>query len=175
MSALHPGPLPTRLMLLAAGGAVLVAAAALLVTRPAGPPAMAPAMSAMPGHVHAESAAGAVPGARPASVVKPVACEALPNVPSKSITTVTVDFPPGAYTPAHRHPGSVTAYVIKGAVRSQLAGGPPQVYGPGTSWFEPPGALHLFAENASAAEPAQILAVFVADDNCGPLTIPEPQ
>ncbi|WP_395678840.1 cupin domain-containing protein [Inquilinus sp.] len=173
MSALHPNPLPTRLMLLAAGGAVLVAAAALLVTRPA-EVSTAPA-PAMPGHVHAESAAGAVPGARPASVVKPVACEALPNVPGKSITTITVDFPPGAYTPAHRHPGSVTAYVIKGAVRSQLAGGPPQVYGPGTSWFEPPGVLHLFAENASAAEPAQILAVFVADDNCGPLTIPEPQ
>jgi len=81
--------------------------------------------------------------------------EALPNVPGKSVTTVTVDFPPGAYTPAHRHPGSVTAYVIKGAVRSQMAGGPPQVYAPGASWFEPPGALHMFAENASAAESAQ--------------------
>ncbi|KGM30118.1 cupin domain-containing protein, partial [Inquilinus limosus] len=126
-----------------------------------------------PGHVHAEAAAGAVPGDRPASVVKPVSCEALPNVPGKSITTVTVDFPPGAYTPAHRHPGSVTAYVIKGAVRSQMAGGPPQVYGPGASWFEPPQALHLFAENASATAPARILAVFVADDNCGPLVIPE--
>lgn len=165
MSALHPAPLPTRLILLAAGGAVLVAAAALIATRPADPPATA---MAMPGHVHAESAAG-----RPATVVKPLSCEALPNVPGKSITTITVDFPPGGYTPAHRHPGSVTAYVIKGAVRSQLAGSPPQVYGPGTTWFEPPGALHLFAENASATEPAQILAVFVADDNCGPLVIPE--
>ncbi|WP_343714614.1 cupin domain-containing protein [Inquilinus sp.] len=173
MSAFHPGPLPARLMALVAGGAVLVAAGALLVARSGNPPAEAPASSVMPGHAHAESAAGAAPTSRPASVVKPVSCEALPNVPGKSITTVTVDFPPGAYTPAHRHPGSVTAYVIKGAVRSQMAGGPPQVYGPGTSWFEPPGALHMFAENASAAEPAQILAVFVADDNCGPLVIPE--
>lgn len=170
MSAFHPGPLPARLMALVAGGAVLVAAGALLIARPDSPPATAPAM---PGHVHADSAAGAVLASRPASVVKPVSCEALPNVPGKSITTVTVDFPPGAYTPAHRHPGSVTAYVIKGAVRSQMAGGPPQVYGPGASWFEPPGALHMFAENASATEPAQILAVFVADDNCGPLVIPE--
>lgn len=169
MSAFHPGPLPARLMAIVAGGAVLVAVAALPVARPASPPA-APAM---PGHVHAEAAAGAVPAGRPASVVRPVSCEALPNVPGKSITTVTVDFPPGAYTPAHRHPGSVTATVIKGAVRSQMAGGPPQVYGPGASWFEPPQALHLFAENASATEPAQILAVFVADDNCGPLVIPE--
>jgi quercetin dioxygenase-like cupin family protein len=108
-------------------------------------------------------------------VVKPVSCEALPNVPGKSITTTTVDFPPGGYTPAHRHPGSVTAFVIKGTVRSQLAGSPAGTYGPGTTWFEPPGTLHLFAENASATEPAQILATFVADDNCGPLSIPEPQ
>lgn len=167
MSALHPGPQPMRLMLLVAGGAA--ALAALWGTRPAD----VPAAPAMPAHVHAQAEAGAAPGARPATVVKPLSCEALPNVPGKSITTVTVDFPPGAYTPAHRHPGSVTAFVIRGAVRSQLAGGPPQTFGPGTTWFEPPGALHLFAENASATEPAQILAVFVADDNCGPLVIPE--
>ncbi|TSD88318.1 cupin domain-containing protein [Mycobacterium sp. KBS0706] len=168
MSALHPGPQPMRLVLLVAGGAA--ALAALWGIRPADVPATAPAM---PAHLHAQAEPGAVPGARPATVVKPLSCEALPNVPGKSITTVTVDFPPGAYTPAHRHPGSVTAFVIRGAVRSQLAGSPPQLYGPGATWFEPPGALHLFAENASAAEPAQILAVFVADDNCGPLVIPE--
>ncbi|MGK9237010.1 cupin domain-containing protein [Inquilinus limosus] len=170
MSALHPGPQPMRLMLLVAGGAAAVALAALWGTRPADVPAAAPAM---PAHVHAQTEAGAAPGARPATVVKPLSCEALPNVPGKSITTATVDFPPGAYTPAHRHPGSVTAFVIRGAVRSQLAGEPVRTYGPGTTWFEPPGALHLFAENASATEPAQILAVFVADDNCGPLVIPE--
>jgi len=169
MSALHPGPQPMRLLLLVAGGAALIGVAALLGAKPAG----GPAAPLMPAHVHAQAEAGAAPGARPATVVRPLSCEALPHVPGKSITTVTVDFPPGAYTPAHRHPGSVTAYVIRGTVRSQLAGSPAQAYGPGTTWFEPPGALHLFAENASAAEPAQILAVFVADDDCGPLVIPE--
>jgi len=169
MSALHPGPQPMRLMLLVAGGAAAIGVAAPLATWPAG----TPALPAMPAHVHAQAEAGAAPRGRPATVVRPLSCEALPNVPGRSITTVTVDFPPGAYTPAHRHPGSVTAFVIRGAVRSQLAGSPPRLYGPGTTWFEPPGALHLFAENASATEPAQILAVFVADDNCGPLVIPE--
>jgi len=110
---------------------------------------------------------------RPRTVTKPVSCEKLPNVPGKSITTVVVEFPPGAYSPAHRHPGSVTAYVLKGTVRSQLAGGPIGTYKPGDTWFEPLGALHLFAENVSDAEPAELLAVFVADDNCGPLVIPE--
>jgi hypothetical protein len=32
--------------------------------------------------------------------------------------------------------------------------------------------VHLFAENASDREPARLLAVFVADDGCGPLVIP---
>jgi quercetin dioxygenase-like cupin family protein len=116
-------------------------------------------------------AARPVAGARPATVVRPIACERLPNVPGMSVTTVTVDFPPGAFTPRHRHPGSVTAYVVSGIVRSQLAGGPVGIYGQGTSWFEPPGAIHLFAENASNTEPARVLAMFVSDDDCGALTV----
>lgn len=112
-----------------------------------------------------------VADARPATIVRPVSCERLPNVPGKSITTVVVDFPPGAYSPRHRHPGSVTAFVLKGKVRSQLDGGPAETFGIGQTWFEPPGTIHMFAENASTTEPASILATFVADDDCGPLTI----
>lgn len=106
---------------------------------------------------------------RPAITITPVSCQPLPHVPGKAITTVVVSFPPNAFTPAHRHPGSVTAYVLKGAIRSQLASGDPVTYGTGDSWFEPPGVLHLFAENASATESAELLAVIVADQNCGPL------
>ena len=123
-------------------------------------------MAAEPGH----DAPGAHAG-QPATIVRPVACAKLPNVLGKSLTTVIVDFPPGAYTPRHRHPGFVTAFVLTGTVRSQLAGGPVGAYSPGQTWFEPPGTIHLFAENASATEPASLLAIFVADDDCGPLTI----
>ncbi|MEI9431006.1 hypothetical protein [Mesorhizobium sp. Cs1299R1N3] len=34
-------------------------------------------------------------------------------------------------------------------------------------------AIHLFAENASTTEPAELLATFIANDDCGPLTIPD--
>jgi quercetin dioxygenase-like cupin family protein len=108
---------------------------------------------------------------RPATIVRPVSCERLPNVPGKSITTVVVEFPPNAFSPRHRHPGSVTAFVLKGKVRSQLDNGPAETFAVGQSWFEPPGTIHMFAENASATEPASLLATFVADDDCGPLTI----
>lgn len=110
---------------------------------------------------------------RPATAVKPVSCQPLPHVPGKAITTAVVTFPPNAHTPAHRHPGSVTAFVLKGAIRTQLEGGEPVTYGTGGTWFEPPGVLHLYAENASATEPAELLAVFVADENCGPLVVYE--
>jgi quercetin dioxygenase-like cupin family protein len=122
--------------------------------------------------VHAQSTAeSGAEAQRPATVVTPISCERLPNVPGKSITMALVDFPPGAYSPRHRHPGSVTAFVLKGTLRSQLQGGPVGTFTVGQTWFEPPGTIHLFAENASATEPAQLLATFVAEDDCGPLTI----
>jgi quercetin dioxygenase-like cupin family protein len=110
---------------------------------------------------------------RPMTTVQPLSCQKLPNVPGKSITTAIVDYPPAAFTPQHRHPGSVTAFVLKGTLRSQLAGGPAETFTAGQTWFEPPGAIHVFAENASATEPAQLLAIFVADNGCGALLIPD--
>ena len=123
--------------------------------------------------VHTMTDKASAHAGRPKTVVTPISCQKLPNVPGKSLTLALVDFPPGAYTPRHRHPGSVTAFVIKGKLRSQLEGGVAETFVAGQSWFEPPGAIHLFAENASTTEPAQILATFVADDDCGPLTIPD--
>jgi quercetin dioxygenase-like cupin family protein len=122
-------------------------------------------------HMMASESSGAA--GQPATTVTPISCQKLPNVPGKSLTLALVDFPPNGYTPRHRHPGSVAAFVIKGTLRSQLEGEPAETYTVGRSWFEPPGAIHLFAENASKTEPAQILATFIADDDCGPLTIPD--
>jgi quercetin dioxygenase-like cupin family protein len=119
------------------------------------------------------SASSAAATTRPATQVRPLSCEPLADVPGKSVTTARVHFPPGAYTPAHRHPGSVTAYVISGSIRSQIDGTPAQTYSTGSTWFEPAGALHLFAENASLSDTAELLAVFVTDHDCGPLVIPD--
>jgi quercetin dioxygenase-like cupin family protein len=104
-----------------------------------------------------------MPG-RPRAEVKPICSDALPHVPGKRITTVLVEFPPSGYSPKHRHAGSVTVYVLSGAIRSQLSGGNLELYKAGQTFFEPPGIIHLVAENASDVEPAQILAVFVADE-----------
>ena len=103
-------------------------------------------------------------GARPRPVAQPVSSDALPHVQGKRITTMVVEFPPNGFSPPHHHGGSVTVYVLSGVIRSQLEGQPAMVYRAGESFFEPPGAVHLLAENMSATEPARILAVFVADE-----------
>jgi quercetin dioxygenase-like cupin family protein len=96
--------------------------------------------------------------------VEPITSHALPNVPGKRVTIARVFYGPGGFTRAHRHAGSVTAYVTKGEIRSQLAGGPVETFKVGQSFFEPPGATHLVSANASNTEPAELIAVFVADE-----------
>jgi quercetin dioxygenase-like cupin family protein len=90
----------------------------------------------------------------------------LPNVPGKTLTAVVVEYGPGGSSPAHRHAGSVFAYVVSGRIRSEnSATGPVRVYRAGEAFFEPPGSTHLISANASDTEPASLLAVFVADDH----------
>lgn len=170
MGASHSGirsAWPLALVGAAAGASAMLAVPAGYRTIAAFPHGQAPA------HIHMMADAEAGGEARPKTTVKVLSCERLPNVPGKSMTTALVDFPPIAYTPRHRHPGSVMAFVLNGTLRSQLEGGPVGSFTTGQTWFEPPGAIHLFAENPSATQPAQLLAVFVADDDCGPLTIPD--
>src|SRR4051794_21681126 len=90
----------------------------------------------------------------------------LPNVPGKTLSAVLVNYAPGGRSGSHHHAGSVFAFVLSGAIRSEnSATGPAKVYKAGESFFEPPGSTHSISENASATEPASLLAVFVADDD----------
>jgi quercetin dioxygenase-like cupin family protein len=104
-------------------------------------------------------------------VVRPVFNQPT-NVPGKSLEAVTVSYPPGAKSGAHHHAKSafIMAYVISGAIRSQVEGEPARVYHAGETWREAPGAHHTISENASATEPAELLAVFLLDTGDGPLT-----
>jgi quercetin dioxygenase-like cupin family protein len=110
--------------------------------------------------------AAVVPGfAADEAVVKPVLSQPLANAPGQKLTAVMVNYAPGGKSPAHQHAGSVFAYVVSGQIRSQnSATGPAKVYKAGEGFFEPQGSTHLVSENASATEPASLLAVFVAPD-----------
>jgi quercetin dioxygenase-like cupin family protein len=116
--------------------------------------------------VLAGDAAGQAPGAAgPRSQASKIFDRAMPNVPGKSLTAVIVDYPPGGASPPHHHAASgfIFAYVLSGTVRSQLEGGPVEVYHTGESWWEPPAAHHVVSANASPTEPARLLAVIIAD------------
>lgn len=113
--------------------------------------------------------------AGPPETVTPQFRQAIPNIPGKSMLVALVEYPPGGTSPSHRHPPSafIFAYVLSGAIRSQVDDAPPRIYQTGESWHEAPGAHHVVSENASPTEPAKLLAVFVLDSNDGPLVIPD--
>jgi quercetin dioxygenase-like cupin family protein len=123
-------------------------------------PVVMDAISAIPAPLCADNASSG----SSLNKVEVISSHALPNVPGKRITVVRVAYGPGGFTPPHRHGGSVTAYITKGQIRSQLKGGPLETFEVGQSFFEPPGATHLVSANASNTEPAELIAVFVADE-----------
>jgi quercetin dioxygenase-like cupin family protein len=102
----------------------------------------------------------------------------LADVPGKNMVVVKLDFPPtppkASTAPrqyiGHRHPGSTYVYVLKGVVRLGVDGQPVQVVHAGESFFEPVGALHTVAENASTTEPASAIAVLIVPDGAPILT-----
>ena len=121
--------------------------------------------------------AGSKRGAPLRETVTVAADEPIPNLPGKRLVTHIVDYPPGVSSAPHRHAGSafIYAYVLSGAIRSQVDDEPVRVYRPGETWFENPGSYHRVSENASATEPARLLAVLIADAGDEPLVIPDPQ
>ena len=81
-----------------------------------------------------------------------------------TLTVEVNDVPPGGRVPEHHHGGPTIDYVLSGAVRMQLLGGPALIYQTGQTLFEPPGSVHLYAENLSLTEPAKIMLIHVHDD-----------
>jgi quercetin dioxygenase-like cupin family protein len=99
----------------------------------------------------------------------------LPNIAGKKLIAVEVTYGPGAASPAHTHAPSsfIFAYVLSGAIDSAVDDAPVRTYHAGESWFEAPGAHHTVSRNASASEPARLLAVFVVDGADHDLVIPD--
>ena len=119
--------------------------------------------------------AGSAYAHAPDGTVKPNFSHALPNVPGKSLVAVEVNYPPGGASAAHHHARSafIYAYVVSGAIESQVGDAPARVYKAGESFYEVPGAHHRISRNASSTLPAKLLAVFVVDTGDQPLTTPD--
>ncbi len=95
----------------------------------------------------------------------------LADMIGKEGTVLIVDYAPGAASGPHIHPGSVFAYVLEGAVVSQVGGERPTTYTKGQSWYESPKQPHLVSKNASKTEAARLL-VFLLSQESEPLVVP---
>ncbi|GLQ42138.1 cupin domain-containing protein [Dyella nitratireducens] len=111
----------------------------------------------------------------PTESVVPNFSHTITNIPGKSLVAVEVLYPPGGASSPHRHAKSafIYAYVVSGAIESQVDGEPAHIYTAGQSFHEEPGAVHRISRNASKSEPAKLLAVFVVDSHDAALTTPE--
>jgi quercetin dioxygenase-like cupin family protein len=110
------------------------------------------------------SSTGDAAAPRPRSVVKTLRSEPLVTARGKYVTTQLVHMPPLALSPRHVHGGDVTAYVLRGTVRSEHAGLPAAEFHAGEMFYEPYGTTHVFFENPSPTEGADVLAITVHED-----------
>ena len=85
----------------------------------------------------------------------------LKNAPGKKAMMIEVDYKPGQSSIAHKHEGTAMAYVLSGAVISQVKGEKAITYKAGQYWYEPAGSEHLVSKNASATKPAKLLVFMV--------------
>ena len=95
----------------------------------------------------------------------------LAGIPGKEGMMLTVEYPPGASSPAHRHNAHTFVYVLEGAVVMQVKGGKEVTLGPGQTFYESPDDVHSVSRNASSANPAKILVFFVKQKGA-PITVP---
>jgi quercetin dioxygenase-like cupin family protein len=91
-----------------------------------------------------------------------------------NVTVVEVTYPPGGSSPPHRHPCPVIGYVLEGAYRTQVKGGPESILRAGDTFYEEPNGIHLISANASDTEPVRFLATFTCDQEA-PLSVAVPE
>jgi quercetin dioxygenase-like cupin family protein len=98
----------------------------------------------------------------------PVFKHDLPNVTMDGweVTVSYDDYPPGRVGQPHHQPGIVLAYVLEGSEVTQIIGqgvsNEERTYRVGEMFYEPPGATHQVSKNASATQPARLLAMIFA-------------
>ncbi len=97
----------------------------------------------------------------------PLMTKDLPEFPGKEATMLTVEYPPGAASPPHRHNAHVFVYVLEGSYATQVAGGERVVLKAGETFYELPTDEHVVSANASDTAPAKIL-VFMLQDKAAP-------
>jgi quercetin dioxygenase-like cupin family protein len=95
----------------------------------------------------------------------------LKDFPGKEGLLITVEYPPGATDPIHRHNAHAFVYVLEGSIVMQLKGGKEVTLTPGQTFYEGPDDVHIVGRSASKTQPAKFLVFLVKNKNA-PVLVP---
>jgi quercetin dioxygenase-like cupin family protein len=95
------------------------------------------------------------------AVVTPLMLKELADIPGKEMLMITVDYPPGAVDPVHRHDARAFVYVLQGSIVMQVRGGEEVTLVPGQTFYEGPNDVHTVGRNASTTEPAKFIVILL--------------
>ena len=107
----------------------------------------------------------------PTAVVKELISKDLMELPGREGLMITVEYPPGASDPVHRHNSHAFVYVLEGSIVMQVKGGKEVTLTPGQTFYEGPGDVHVVGRNASNSKPAKFV-VFLIKDKGAPILLP---
>lgn len=103
--------------------------------------------------------------------VTPLMSKDLTSLPGKEGVMITVEYPPGASDPVHRHNAYAFVYVLEGSIVMQVRGGKKMTLGPGQTFYEGPDDVHVVGRNASQTKPAKFV-VFLVKNKGAPVLVP---
>nr|WP_240702364.1 cupin domain-containing protein [Trinickia terrae] len=108
----------------------------------------------------------------PSAIVTPLMTKALDDYPGKEAVMITVEYPPGAADPVHRHNAHGFIYVLEGSIVMQVNGGREVTLGPGQTFYEGPNDIHTVGHNASQTQPAKFIVLLLKNKGA-PILVPE--
>ena len=103
--------------------------------------------------------------------VTSVMSKPVPDNPAKELLMISVEYPPGASDPVHRHNAQALLYVLEGSVIMGVNGEQPVTLTAGQTFYEGPNDVHTIGRNASRTIPAKFL-VFLLKNKGAPVLIP---
>src|SRR6516162_10730473 len=95
----------------------------------------------------------------------------VPDNPGKELLMISVEYPPGASDPVHRHNAQALLYVLEGSIVMGVNSEKPVTLTAGQTFYEGPNDIHTVGRNASNTMPAKFLVVLLKDKNA-PVLVP---
>ena len=113
---------------------------------------------------------GTLAVAADAATVTSLVKKDLPDYPGKEALMISVEYPPGASDPIHKHDAHAFIYVLEGSVVMQVKGGKEVTLSPGETWYEGPSDIHVVGRNASTTKPARFIVLLLKNKGAPVLT-----